>query len=301
MTGKIIPTGYDIEANPHADAFDPVAWYEGTGEDLGLPADYFDVPAKRHLAGKHDQKAHGHGGGVSGSGTKDDPIRTRDVTVAQKALAEGKYVELAHERQVSTLLDKLKADVDDAVAKGEKAPEYDLCKVSVPKTNLFCQQSKGIPRAEMPQLKGRPDPGTPADYLPKNQKGEVDLSAGFRDYMTAKGYAVSPDRIDAEYLKASQNQLEGAKVVGIASAMRAGRIPEESIFVSNDDYIVDGHHRWAATVANEYIQGKPLSMPVNVIDAPIITILREANDYATTMGIPQAAFGVEGRSAPRRP
>lgn len=295
MSAKIIPTGYDIEAHPEADVFDPIAWYEGTGEDLGLPEYYREMLAvqKRHLAGHHDQKTHGHGGSglPSGAGTKDDPIRTGDVEVAQKALAEGKYVELDSPRQVSTLLDKLKATVDDAVAKGEKAPNYDLCKVSVPKTNLFCQQSIGIPRAQMPQLKGRPEPGTPADFLPKNAKGEVDLSAGFRDYMTAKGYPVHPDRVGAEYLKASQTELEGGKVVGIAAAMRAGRIPEESIFVSNDDYIVDGHHRWAAVVANEYIQGQSLTMPVNVIDAPITTVLREANDYAATMGLPQVAFG----------
>ena len=37
---KPIPSGYDIAAHPDADTFDPVAWFEGTGEDLGLPPEY---------------------------------------------------------------------------------------------------------------------------------------------------------------------------------------------------------------------------------------------------------------------
>lgn len=38
-----LPIGYDIAANPDADDFDPVAWYEGTGEDLGLPVGFLEA------------------------------------------------------------------------------------------------------------------------------------------------------------------------------------------------------------------------------------------------------------------
>lgn len=107
----------------------------------------------RHLPGQHDQSSHAGGkagaaGAGGGTGTKDDPIRTSDVTVAQQALADGKYVELSSERQVSTLVDRLAADINDARAKGETR-DYDLCRVSVPKTNLFCSQNVGIPRAQI--------------------------------------------------------------------------------------------------------------------------------------------------------
>jgi hypothetical protein len=141
----------------------------------------------------------------------------------------------------------------------------------------------------MPQLKGRPIPGSPADSLPKNAKGEVDLSAGFTKHLVGKGIGVTDGSVDAKYLKASQTELNGVKVVGMARAMREGKIPAESIFVTRDDYIVDGHHRWAATIGNEYITGKPLVMGVRIIDADILDVLGEANAYAAAQGIPQAA------------
>lgn len=40
MTTKPIDTTYDIEADPTADEFDPIAWFLGTGEDLGVPPDW---------------------------------------------------------------------------------------------------------------------------------------------------------------------------------------------------------------------------------------------------------------------
>lgn len=36
----LIGTAYDVEAHPAAEAFDPIAWFEGTGEDRGLPPEY---------------------------------------------------------------------------------------------------------------------------------------------------------------------------------------------------------------------------------------------------------------------
>ena len=37
-----LSTAYDIEAHPYADVFDPIAWYQTTGEDLGLPPGYLE-------------------------------------------------------------------------------------------------------------------------------------------------------------------------------------------------------------------------------------------------------------------
>jgi hypothetical protein len=78
-----ISTAYDIEAHPNVDVFDPVAWFEGTGEDLGLPPGYMDQynramaesAARRAAAEKVD--VHTEDGQVhpsSGSGG-DDPAR----------------------------------------------------------------------------------------------------------------------------------------------------------------------------------------------------------------------------------
>ena len=98
--------------------------------------------------------AAGSGGGAIG--TKDNPLVTDDVTEAAKALGEGKYVELKSKDEVATLLDRLQELAKEAKEKGEEARVYDLCKVTVPGTNVFCVESKGIRRVEMPQRKTHP-------------------------------------------------------------------------------------------------------------------------------------------------
>lgn len=235
------------------------------------------------------------------AGTKQNPIKTSDVNEAAAALGKGQFVELSSRHEVSTLIDKLAELVNDAKTKGDKAPDYDLCKVTVPGTNLFCAESKGVPRTMMPQLKGIPIKGSQADKLPKNDKGEVDLGPEFVKWLKEKkNIAVKDDNINASHLKASQVQLNGGKVAGMSKAMLAGKVPAEPIFVTNDDYIVDGHHRWAANVANEITTGKDIVMPTYQIDENIIPVLAYANFFSKHMGIPQAGVGAASPvSAPK--
>ena len=94
-----------------------------------------------------------------------------DVRRAALLLSQGHAVSLRQPREVSILLEELGRIVADAVAKGDAAPSYDLCKVTVRNTSLFCVESKGIPRIKMPQLKGIPDAGSKADSKPKDKKG----------------------------------------------------------------------------------------------------------------------------------
>lgn len=221
-----------------------------------------------------------------GKGTADDPIVTGDVTEAAKALGEGKHVRLKQRRQVSTLLTKLAEMVKDASAKGEQAPNYDLCKVTVKNTNLFCVDNKGIPRVEMPQLVGTPDPGSPAEKFPKNDKGEVDLGEEFAKFLVAQGHAVTDGKIDASLLRATQTELNGANVAKIAKSISEnGFNATNPTWVSNDDYILDGHHRWAAVVGVSAGSGQPIQLPVRQVDLDIITILDLAKRWTKRMGI----------------
>jgi hypothetical protein len=225
-----------------------------------------------------------------GDGTKENPIKTDDVDEAAKLLGEGKWVRLTQERQVSTLLDKLAEIVEDARSHGDNPPDYDLCRVSVEGTNLFCTESKGIPRVKMPQFSGVPKPGSKADHFPKNAKGKVDLSAEFAKHLQKQGIGYQETQINAEFLKASQNQLNGEKVAGIANAFEAKAISpdDEPIWVSSDDYVVDGHHRWAAAVAYGIERGQDVDLSVRQVDSDIITVLDMANKWTADMGIPQA-------------
>lgn len=228
-----------------------------------------------------------------GAGTKENPYRTHDVAEAARLLGEGHYVRLNRKREVSTLLNRLDEMVQDAKAKGDDAPNYDLCKVSVPHTNLFCEQSKGIPRIKMPQLSGKPQEGTPAaneKKFPRNQWGEANLGPSFIKFMKGKGIRVDDTTVDASYLKASQDQLNGAKVAGIETSIKKGDFDPSkgAIFVTSDDYIVDGHHRWASAVAAELRENKDVTLEVHRIDMDIISVLDMANKYAAKMGIASA-------------
>lgn len=247
---------------------------------------------KDHFPGIHDAvlaQATQMGYPVPGTepGTKENPIHTTDVNEAAKLLGEGKHVELAQPRMVSTLLDKLKRLTDDAVAKGDKAPIYNLCGVSVKGSNLFCAQSKGVPRVEMPQLTGKAVPGSEADKMPRDKRDNVDVSTAFRTHLEKDlGVKVTDEHEGASYLKASQDELNGAKVALLFNARRGGYYDEIPIFVSKDNYIIDGHHRWASAVADGYGEDQTdIVMPVMRVDMGITQLLEEADKFTEAIGI----------------
>lgn len=53
------------------------------------------------------------------------------------------------------------------------------------------------------------------------------------------------DVVDTDMLLPTQDQFNNDKVKSIVMSIRSGA-PQTPIIVSNDNYIVDGHHRWAA-------------------------------------------------------
>jgi hypothetical protein len=237
---------------------------------------------------------------TTGTGTKDDPIRTGDPTEAAQAMGEGKYVELDQPSTASVLLDKIKEMTDDAKAKGEQAPTYDLCLATVAGTNLFCSETKNIPRIRMPQLKtDNPEPGSFAATLPLDDRGEADGAAAFVDYLKGRGINVTEDIVPADTLRPSQNELNGAKVAGIMQFIEGGGQLDGKIFVTSDDYVVDGHHRWAAQVGAGIVDESNLDIAVDRIDAPILQVLAIANNWTTANGFPHAEVAhIEGTNGP---
>jgi hypothetical protein len=193
-------------------------------------------------------------------------------------------------QQISTIIDKLADLSKQAKEKGEKAPNFNLCQVSIPGTNLYCDGNKGIPREDMPQFKGTPEPGSPADKLPKDKNGEADTEEFFKQMLEKQGIGVSnPVSVPPDRLKATQSELVGTKVAGMSKALEEN--PQHSaitapIYVSNDGYVLDGHHRWAAVVAyNASHPDKQIPMNVRVIDEPIVPLVHRSNKFAETIGI----------------
>lgn len=194
------------------------------------------------------------------------------------------------ERQaVATKIDDLVKMTQDAKARGEKPEYFNLCKVTVPGTNLYCDGNLGIDRNDMPQFKGTARPGSPADKLPKDKNGEVDTEQFFKQMLQKKNIKVSePQAVPPDRLKATQMNLVGDKVAGMETALEAN--PQDPnitapIYVSNDGYVLDGHHRWAAIVGyNAKHPDTPIPMNVRVIDQPIKPLVGMSNQFADYMG-----------------
>ena len=209
---------------------------------------------------------------------RDGTIYTGNVNDAVRALYEDRKVSLDQPHQVSTLVSKL-SDIAKRMGRlGGKAPDFDLCNVSVAGTNLFCAETKGIPRAQMPQL-GKEGPA-------------------FEKFLADKGFTSSADDVPVAHLKATQDELVGAKVSAIMRKLR-DRDPSEDdpLFVSRDDYILDGHHRWAARVGLD--AGGELGktkIKVQRVDLGIIELLAEAETFTGGKGKKEAKAEARDRA-----
>ena len=189
---------------------------------------------------------------------------------------------------------------DDEVKKNQE-PTFNLCSISIPGTNLFCDGNKGITRDKMPQFKGKPEEGSQAwNELEAGKKSgkykqtdtEVEGEPFFRQLLADKDIKVTDAQIAADSLKATQSELVGDKVMGMKSVLDKG--PDHPafkkitapIFVSKDGYVVDGHHRWAAITAHNIENpDNPLPMNVMIIDKDIDEAIDISNEFASNFGV----------------
>ena len=230
---------------------------------------------------KHPRDEHGRwtdsGGGDDHPGEgyskeariKDGVVHTSNVYDAARALHEGKKVELDQPRGLSTLIDKLGEISKEMIAKGKEVPNYNLCNVTIRGSNLFCADAKGIPRVKMPQLGF-------------GQEGE------FQKYLADKGHTVTEERQFVANLRATQSELSSEKVLSSAEFLRDDPNHQANpIFVSRDDYILDGHHRWAAKIgldAADNILGNDTKMDIIRVDMSITELLEEAETFTGGKG-----------------
>jgi hypothetical protein len=274
-----------IQASDEADLLNYMASYEPTVADIiGNPETGY-VLAKSTDVGRTRPPA---------SGTVEDPIDVQgDVDKAVVYLAQGLHVRLNKPSEVAILTERMHAYIQEVKAKGEKTPDINLCNLTVPGTNLFCHEHKGIPRIKMPQLSGTPRPGSPA-YEMRDDRGRVNVGPAFRASLVASGVGVTETTMPASHLKATQMELDGAKVASMVAKLRklGAKAKDNPIFVSNDGYVLDGHHRWAANAVldsddNEFGNTE---MTVIQVDMEIGKLLDYANWFADEAGIQQASM-----------
>jgi hypothetical protein len=192
-------------------------------------------------------------------------IITDNVFDAVRALWENREVELDQPREVATLIDELGKVSARMIAAGKEAPNFDLCNVSVEGTNLFCAESKGIPRIRMPQL----DDDATKKFL-KHMKNDL-------------GYRVEKGSEYADHLRATQNQLIGAKVAKVVQKLGEDHKRwKRRIVISKDNYILDGHHHWAGMIGVDAKNNRLGDLKVKVyrVNASITKLLKEAEKYS---------------------
>lgn len=99
-----------------------------------------------------------------------------------------------------------------------------------------------------------------------------DCLKDFLKYLDKKDIDYSKEKIDPSQLKSTQSDFEDLKIVSLMY-----NPSEEPIVVSNDDHVLDGHHRWLA----DFNSGKE-SNSIRV-DLPALELYRTAKEYCSAL------------------
>lgn len=98
------------------------------------------------------------------------------------------------------------------------------------------------------------------------------LSPAFLNYLKSQNIPYKKTTLDTNNLKSSQSEFDFHKVLDLMNKNDSGHI-----FVSNDNYVLDGHHRWLADHnTNEKTKAY-------VIDLPILELYRHAKNYESQL------------------
>ena len=143
-----------------------------------------------------------------------------------------------------------------------RSAEKDLCAGK----KGICKNDLGIPRKYMPQFTLRRAPFTQSPIKK------------FRKYIkdTYKVKSYNSTRKAGE-LKPAQSEISKARVDDLIEDNIIDSM-EVPLVVSSNNYIADGHHRWAAF----RVKAPEKPMKVVVIDAPIKDVLGMAVDWGAT-------------------
>jgi hypothetical protein len=232
-------------------------------------------------------------GRPDGAGTPDDPIDPQgNMYRAVDLLIAGKHVRLNGPEELPALANEINRRGDQVGAGVGNNPPWDLGNVSVKGTRLFTEQTTGIPRHDMPQLGGAARPGSEAALLAGGANRFIELTPQFRAQLQRDGVDVKNERVNADQLRATQTGLTATTVSGIARAAMQGNAKvnhmlADPIWVSKDNYIIDGHHRWAAGEVIAAARGNFAGRQIEVrrLNLPIALAVPYALGYAERMGI----------------
>ncbi|CAB4176221.1 hypothetical protein UFOVP978_17 [uncultured Caudovirales phage] len=246
-----------------------------------------------------------------------EPQKTEARRLAN-AIAAGIATEV-HTSAASLVVSELATMIQKEKAKKDKDASYiikdiNLCTMTVSGTNAFCAGNMGINRVQMPQFSAQFREGSPAAEYAKEHGSyqdphapegnlSVDVSKAFIADLEKQGIKVDVGvSRNVSTMRATQNELNGSSVVGIMGGILDGRKPDATpeqkaemekimsspVFMTEDGFILDGHHRFAAVLAADYKEdGKAgdLSMNVIMIHSTIDKILPYSIIWADNFGM----------------
>ena len=93
----------------------------------------------------------------------------------------------------------------------------------------------------------------------------------FIEHLRTQNISFDRRKIDSNTLKSTQLNFDMSKVHSLL-----GSKDSNPIFVSRDNHILDGHHRWLAN----YYSGKPTDC--HIVDLPILELMRVAKEHINT-------------------
>lgn len=249
-----------------------VAIYSGLGKPM--PAHiYRDAAAtasgaRAVLAACYDSVCAPPPVGKGGSSPSSSSLM-RGKAFSAKGLARALLRATGRGRTVSVKPAELASVLDEIAA--DKSRLLDLGKIHVKGTKLFARIRGKIDRTKMPQI---PDTHR-AKFI-----GELEDA----------GIAVSEEVIDPKQLKPTQSNFAGPKVGQLTKMLRRdGELPGEPIFVSSDGFVLDGHHRWAASAVVS-LDTPGVRMPIVRIDMPIKQLVKFGLDWGDRNGIKPASL-----------
>jgi hypothetical protein len=210
-------------------------------------------------AGVYDENEHprGEGGRWAPKGSGPATIPADKRAAERDKTKTGKAVAKSIRRQQNVDWDKadvptLKGVADKVAKAGGKT---DICLVNPP----LCKGTLGVERADMPQL---------------DQSAWEKFTAAAK----ADGVKFEDSQVSPGELKATQGEINAVKVLGMADAMQAGKkLGGGKPIVSSDGYVLDGHHRWAAS----WLTNRGAKMDVVKVDLPIKKLLDYSDKFSS--------------------
>jgi len=158
----------------------------------------------------------------------------------------------------------------------------DLCEAaSAEDADLFCSDD-APPQSRLPFLRGQPRTGSRADKLPKNEAGQADLSLLFQHHLAAKGHEIQRVQVSASRLRPVKLRLDAYDLANVKDAITTGAYPPADLFAAANNYLLDGHHRWALAVG---LGGKDIDLSVRRVDLPVLEALLNMQEFGTHYGL----------------